>query len=89
MQLEPVILGFKFNIRVSHLAPEHVVEMVCARCEHRHMVAPWQLHARFPPSIHLKDAVRHFRCRRCPARGAARWTIYRAVSPLSEVERRG
>ena len=82
MRLEPVILGFKFNVRIEHLAPDHVVQVVCEKCERRYMIATWQFYTRFPPSTHLKDAERFFRCRRCGARGAMRWTVYRAVPPI-------
>ena len=84
--LEPVILEFKFAVRITNLAPDHVVEMTCDGCDRRHMVATWQLHARFPPSTPLMTVERYFRCRKCPKRGAVRWTIYRAVPPLFLVE---
>ena len=87
MRLEPVSLGFKFNVRIGHLAPDHVVEVVCPGCEHRYMVATWHLYSRFPPDTHLDTAGRYFRCRRCPRKGEMRWSIYRAVPPLSVLSR--
>lgn len=84
MPAHPVNLGFKFNIRVGDLAAEHFLAH-CDRCEAKVRVAPWTLHARFPPQTRIVDASRWWTCRTCGAVGRQSWSVFKAHPPMAPV----
>jgi hypothetical protein len=70
MHPEPVTMGFKFDVRREHPAPDHVVAMVCAKREDRDMGVPWQLYTRFPPSMRPKGSGALCQVQEVPAHGS-------------------
>lgn len=89
MPLTPATLGFKFQIRLMDLSPEHCVEFTCPECQHTRRVATYQLHLKFPSAFKLEDTAARFRCSACGFSASntlrARWAVYLAKPPVTEV----
>ena len=86
----PKTIGFRFDMRLETLGPADVLEVICPQCQHRYMLAPYQLLERFRPLTHLDTISERFRCKHCQWRGrhkhGARWTIYSAHTALRDAE---
>jgi DNA-directed RNA polymerase subunit RPC12/RpoP len=89
MPLTPKTTGFRFDIRLDNLSPADVVELSCPQCNHRYLIAPYQLFSRFQPSTHLNAIGERFHCKKCGWRGkhndGTRWAIYTASPALRDM----
>ena len=80
MPYEPVILGFKFDIKVKQLTGRDVVRVVCEHCHKVHNVAPHVLYERYHAYMPSETVAKDFKCARCGARELS-WSIERANGP--------
>ena len=83
MPLTPKTTGFRYETRVDSLTASDCVEIVCPQCKHRHLIAPYQLRLKFPPSLQLNKVANRFRCTKCgyraDQRNPVRWAVYSAA----------
>ena len=80
MPYEPVILGFKFDIKVKQLTGRDVVRVTCEQCHKIHNVAPHVFYERYHDYLPLEAVAKDFVCKRCGGRQLS-WSIERAVGP--------
>lgn len=81
----PLILGFKFAIRISDLGAADYLSMTCRRCNETRRVATWALHSVAPPQMPIQSLEKRMRCTACGHRGDMAWSVWRATPPVREV----
>lgn len=65
------------NPKLRDLRAWHEVEVHCLRCQHKAILYPATLRARFDGKNALADVLTRARCSQCGALGRLRWNVYR------------
>ena len=60
MPYEPVILGFKFDVKVKNLTGRDVVRVTCEQCHKDHNLAPHVLYERYHEYMTLEAISKDF-----------------------------
>ena len=81
MPYEPLVLGLKGRVRLSHLTARDVVVVVCPACHRNWRVAPHVLYDRYHEYQPIDVIAKDFKCRRCNHGDRMYWHLERATGP--------